>query len=78
MRTNGDLAGLTPRERLLVQIVQGLLRTRHLSGELYTRGMTELGRQQLLETITLAGHYSLIGLVINGFDVRLPDGTPTF
>ncbi len=78
VRTNSDLAGLMPRERLLVQIVQSLLRTRHLSDELYTRGMAELGRQQLLETITLAGHYNLIGLVINGFDVTPPAGTPTF
>ncbi len=78
VRTNGDLEGLMPRERLLVEIVRSLLRTRHLSDELYSRGIAELGRQQVLETITLTGHYSLIGLVINGFDVRLPDGTPTF
>ena len=61
-----------------MQIVQGLLRTRHLSDELYTRGIAELGRQQLLETITLAGHYTLIGLLINGFDVTPPAGTATF
>ncbi len=78
VRSKGDLEGLMPRERLLVEIVQSLLRTRSLSDELYSRGMAELGRQQLLETITLTGHYSLIGLVINGFDVRLPDDTPTF
>ncbi len=78
VRSKGDLEGLMPRERLLVEIVQSLLRTRSLSDELYSRGMAELGRQQLLETITLTGHYSLIGLVINGFDVKLPDDTPTF
>ncbi len=78
VRNKGELEGLVPRERLLVEIVQSLLRVRSLSDELYNRGITELGSQQLMETITLTGHYSLIGLVINGFDVRLPDDTPTF
>ena len=78
MRAKGDLTGLTPRESLLVETVRSLLRNRSLSDELYERGMAELGRQQLLETITLTGHYSLIGLVINGFDVGLTDNTPTF
>ena len=78
VRSKGDLEELAPRERLLVEIVRSLLRARSLSNELYSRGIAELGHQQLLETITLTGHYSLIGLVINGFDVRLPDDTPTF
>ncbi len=78
VRAKGDLAGLTPRESLLVEIVRSLLRERAISDELYNRGTTELGRQQLLETITLTGHYTLIGLVINGFDVTPPAGTPTF
>ncbi len=78
VRTKSELAPLMPRERLFVEIVRSLLRARSLSDELYNQGMTELGRQQFLETITLTGHYSLIGLVINGFDVRLPDATQTF
>ena len=78
VRTKGELEELTPRERLLVETVRSLLRTRSLSDGLYSRGIAELGQQQLLETITLTGHYGLIGLVINGFDVRLPDNTPTF
>ena len=78
VRAKGDLAGLTPRESLLVEIVRSLLRERAISDELYNRGTTELGRQQLLETITLTGHYTLIGLVINGFDLTPPAGTPTF
>lgn len=45
VRAKGDLEGLMPRERLLVEIVQGLLPTWHLSDELYTRGIAELGRQ---------------------------------
>lgn len=78
VRANGPLEKLTPRERLLVEIVRALLRTRALSGELFARGVDELGRQQLVETVALAGHYSLIGLVVNAFDVEPPYSSPTF
>lgn len=78
VRANGPLEKLTPRERLLVEIVRALLRTRALSGELFARGVDELGRQQLVETVALAGHYSLIGLVVNAFDVEPRDSSPTF
>ena len=61
-----------------MEIVRGLLRARALSDELFARGLTELGRQQLVEAVALAGHYSLIGLVVNGFDVAPPEGSPTF
>ena len=78
VRINGALEQLTARERLLVEIVRTLLRTRVLPAELYERGLAELGRQQLIETVALAGHYSLIGMVVNAFDVTPPDNSPTF
>jgi len=78
VRANGTLEQLTPRERLLVEIVRTLLRTRALPDELYTRGLAELGRQQLIETVGLIGHYSLIGFTVNAFDVAPPDDRPTF
>jgi 4-carboxymuconolactone decarboxylase len=78
VRANGTLEQLTPRERLLVEIVRALLRTRALPDELYRRGLAELGRQQLIEMVGLVGHYSLIGLTVNVFDVAPPDDRPTF
>ena len=78
VRFNGTLEQLTPRERLLVEIVRTLLRTRALPEELYSRALAELGRQQLIEMVGLIGHYSLIGLTVNVFDVAPPDDRPTF
>jgi 4-carboxymuconolactone decarboxylase len=78
VRANDALEQLTPRERLLVEIVRTLLRTRTLPDELYARGLAELGRQQLIETVGLIGHYSLIGFTVNAFDVAPPDDRPTF
>jgi 4-carboxymuconolactone decarboxylase len=78
VRANGALEQLTARERLLVEIVRALLRARGLPEELYGRALAELGRQQLIETVGLVGHYSLIGLTVNAFDVAPPDDRPTF
>jgi 4-carboxymuconolactone decarboxylase len=78
VRANGTLAQLTAHERLLVEIVRSLLRTHTLSDALYTQALAELGRRQLIETVALIGHYSLIGLTVNAFDVAPPDKTSTF
>jgi len=45
---------------------------------LYTRALAELGRQQLIETVALAGYYSLIGLTVNALDVTPPENSSTF
>lgn len=78
VRADGTLEQLTARERLLVEIVRSLLRTHTLSDALYTQALAELGRRQLIETVALLGHYSLIGLTVNAFDVAPPDKSSTF
>jgi 4-carboxymuconolactone decarboxylase len=78
VRLNGTLEQLTARERLLVEVARTLLRTHALPDTLYARALAELGRQQLIETVALAGHYSLIGLAVNAFEVEPPDNSPTF
>jgi 4-carboxymuconolactone decarboxylase len=78
VRLNGSLEQLTARERLLVEIVRTLLRTHALPDALYMRALAELGRRQLIETVALAGHYSLIGLAVNAFAVAPPDDSSTF
>jgi 4-carboxymuconolactone decarboxylase len=78
LRLNGTLEQLRPRDRLLVEIVRTLLRTHELPDDLYRRGLSELGRQQVIETVALAGYYSLVGLTVNAFDVPPPDNNSTF
>ena len=78
LRANGALDGLTPRERLLVEIARTLLATRGLPDELFGRGQAELGTRQLVELVTLVGHYSLVGLVLNAFAVPPLGECPSF
>jgi 4-carboxymuconolactone decarboxylase len=78
VRMDGTLEQLTTRERLLVEIVRALLRTRTLPDPLYTQALAEFDHRQLIEAVALVGHYSLIGLTVNAFDVAPPDNSPTF
>jgi 4-carboxymuconolactone decarboxylase len=78
VRAGGGLEDLKPRERLLVEIVRALLRTRSLPDELFARALAELGRRRLIETVALTGHYNLVGLVTNAFDMPPPDESRTF
>jgi 4-carboxymuconolactone decarboxylase len=78
VRAGGDLAGLTVRERLLVEIARAVLRTRTVPEELFARGLADLGEQQLVELVTLTGFYNLLGVVLNTFEVPPPDERPTF
>lgn len=79
LRAHGALDGLTPQERLVVEVVRELLRTNHLSDGLYARAEAELGRRQLVEVVTLTGFYHTLGLLLGGFEIpALEDDAPGF
>jgi hypothetical protein len=59
-----------------VDLVRSLLRDHAVSDDLYARALAELGQTQLIEAVTLIGHYCLIGLTINAF--AIPEDSPTF
>jgi 4-carboxymuconolactone decarboxylase len=67
--------GLTPREATIVDTVRALYRARRLTDRQFQRAEAELGRVGLVELVTMAGYYGMIGLVLNAFEVPLPAGT---
>ncbi len=79
VRGHGDTSGLTPREALIIDTVRAVYRAHRLTDEQYARAEREFGRQTLVELVTLAGYYGMIGFVLNTFEVELPEGvTPAF
>ncbi|MFN0069858.1 MAG: carboxymuconolactone decarboxylase family protein [Chloroflexota bacterium] len=78
LRAQGALDGLHPRERLLVDVVQSLIRTRSLPDALYARAEAEVGRRQLVEVVALIGHYNAVGLLLGAFAVAPPADMPNF
>ena len=66
--------GLTAREALLIDTVRALYRARRLTRAEFARAEAELGRRGVVELVTLAGYYGMIGAILNAFDVDLPPG----
>jgi 4-carboxymuconolactone decarboxylase len=66
--------GLAPREAVIVDTVRALFRTRRLSAAEFARAEAEFGRRGLVELVTLAGYYGMVGAILNAFEVDLPPG----
>jgi alkylhydroperoxidase family enzyme len=67
-------AGLTAREALIIDTVRALFRARRLTRAEFARAEAELGRRGVVELVTLAGYYGMVGAILNAFDVDLPPG----
>jgi 4-carboxymuconolactone decarboxylase len=74
VRDRRPTAGLTAREALIIDTVRALYRARRLTRAEFARAEAELGRRGLVELVTLAGYYGLVGMILNSFDVDLPPG----
>jgi|RhiMethySRZTD1v2_1073278.scaffolds.fasta_scaffold719636_2 4-carboxymuconolactone decarboxylase len=75
VRDDRSTQALTPREALLIETVRALYRARRLTPDQYAKAEAELGRQALIELVTLAGYYGMVAFVLNAFEVDLPPGT---
>lgn len=62
-------------ERLVYETITELLETRTLSQPSYDRALATLGLELLIELITAAGFYVMVGMMLNAFDAPVPDGT---
>ena len=78
LRTNDGVDELTPREQLLVEVTRSLIRFHTIPEPSFNRAVQELGQQQLVELVALVGQYTLVGMVLGGFEVPPPDGERSF
>ena len=79
LRHQRSTDGLPEREAVIIDTVRSLYRQHKIPDDLYARADALLGRKGLVEMIVLAGYYGLVGFVLNGFEVDLPEGaTPAF
>src|SRR5215471_10983576 len=75
VREGTSTHALHRREALIVDTVRALYRNHRLTPDEFARAETELGRQGLIELVTLAGYYGMIAGVLNAYEVDLPPGT---
>ena len=61
-------------ERVVYELVTQSLVDHRVSDEVYAEARELLGEPALVELISVAGYYCLASLLLNVFDVALPDG----
>ena len=65
-------------ERLIYETVSELLEHKPLSQSTYDRFVKQFGLDLAIEIISIAGFYSMVATVLNGFDVPTPNGERPF
>jgi 4-carboxymuconolactone decarboxylase len=61
------------------RICTELFRTQRLSDATFADAIASLGETGLVEVISIVGYYTLIGNILNAFEVPVPEGvTPPF
>jgi 4-carboxymuconolactone decarboxylase len=56
-------------ERLIYELVTELITSKTLSAGTFQRAISAFGREAVIEAISCAGFYGMIGLVLNAFEV---------
>jgi len=80
LRHQAPLEALAPEDRLMVELARALAGARReLPEELFNRVLQAKGQRWTIEAIALAGHYTMVGVLIHGFGVvSKPEDEPTF
>jgi 4-carboxymuconolactone decarboxylase len=61
-------------ERLIYEVVTEMNETRTLSQATYDRALAALGLDLMIELITALGFYTMVAIMLNGFDAPVPGG----
>ena len=61
-------------ERLVYDLVTEMNETRTLSQPTYDRAVALLGLDHVIELITALGFYTMVAIMLNGFDAPVPGG----
>jgi 4-carboxymuconolactone decarboxylase len=61
-------------ERLVYELVTEMNETRTLSQATYDRAVKMLGLDLVIELITALGFYTMVAIMLNGFDAPVPGG----
>jgi 4-carboxymuconolactone decarboxylase len=61
-------------EKLTLDIVTELNRTKSLSQRSYERALSVLGLDSLIQLVTTTGFYTMVAMMLNAFDAPVPGG----
>jgi 4-carboxymuconolactone decarboxylase len=64
-------------DRVVHALVRKLVESGRIDDDVYDEAVRHLGHAGVVELVCVAGCYTLISFILNGFDVQLPQGVPT-
>jgi hypothetical protein len=67
-----DVAGLAPRDALVIRYFRALMREHRVSSELWASMVKEFGRQRTIDMMMLMADYFAVGTMMNAVDQHLP------
>jgi hypothetical protein len=67
-----DVAGLAPRDALVIRYFRALMREHRVSSELWAAMVKEFGRQRTIDMMMLMADYFTVGTMMNAVDQHLP------
>ncbi len=69
LECGGSLDHLNRRDKLIIDIVRSLFRTRKLSDKMFAQAVDEFGQNGLVELIAIVGFYEMLALILLAFEV---------
>ena len=63
-------------EKVIYDVVDELIETKTLSAATFERATAAFGREGVIEAVSCAGFYAMVGLVINAFEIPPQPGGP--
>lgn len=69
LATDGDVASLQPRERIVVEVTRSLLKGFGIDDALYARASAEYDEERLVELVALVGFYATLSMLTGSFGI---------
>lgn len=68
-------AGMTDEQRVVHDFVVRTLKSGSPSNDVYDEAVQRFGRQGVLDLIAICGYYSMLAMLLNTAQIKLPEGT---
>ncbi len=76
IKHNGPVAGLDPKDAVIIRYGREIMRGHHLSAATWAEAETRFTQQGALEIAAIMGDYLLAAVLLHAVDQRLPADTP--
>ena len=74
IKNRKPLAGLQPKDAALIQLGREVLNRQSARSATLAEALTLFGRQDLVDAVSVMGHYAGIAILLNAFDQQLAPG----